>query len=268
MLSFRIAYAVCIGSGHIQEALPCQDVVMSEKQDDFCVAVLADGAGSCKYALEGAQTVAKTVLALLNAERDFWLDASEPAIRHAVIASCIRALEENEHQIEEQASTLLFACIRKDGAFLCGHIGDGYIFHISGEETVLLSDAENGVCPNETVFVTSPHAEAHLRVSRGRLHAGDSIVLCSDGAGESLYARMDQLCAPAVAIIGRWMETHTEEEVSAALLQNMDMRFREASADDMSISVLHCVADGEDGDRTDSCEDSTQGADEEKERGK
>lgn len=243
-MEIRTASAACIGTYHVQAGLPCQDVTLCGKWQNGAAVVLADGAGSCPHALEGAESSAQTVLRLLEEYGASWLEGEDDPIAQILVDRCLESLRANPYEVEEQASTLLFALADNEGHYLCGHIGDGYIFRTGGEDSELLSDAENGEYLNETVFITSPNACRHLRLCRGTLQGGESMVLCSDGAGDALYERAEQLCAPAVVQIGGWLLTHDEDDVSAALEKNMNEVFRQVTADDMSVAIL-CAANAE-----------------------
>jgi len=235
-MMYRIAYAACRGTYHIQKDVPCQDAVAGAKEENSAVVVLSDGAGSCQYAGLGAKTVVDTMVRYLL-EHATSCEADED-LRGGIIDTCINALSINGVPLKEQASTLLFSVVNQNGEYLCGHIGDGYIFLCSEEEVSLLSDAENGETSTETFFVTSPQSYEHLRLITGTLAPGEAVVLCSDGAGEGLYDRKNGLCAPAVGEIVRWLSAFSEEEVTQALHNNLDELFRENSHDDMSLAIL------------------------------
>lgn len=236
----QIAFAACRGTYHIQSDLPCQDSAGGRKWGDFAAVVLADGAGSCPYAQQGAMTAVETTLKLLEEKGADWICGETGPIPCAVISACLESFAQNPYEPQEQACTLLFCLTHADGRYVCGHLGDGYVFRISGETACVLSAPENGESLNETVFVTSPKAEEHFRLTRGVLQRGEAILLCSDGAGEALYARDDGHCAPALLRMGAWMGSHSQEEISRALAYNLNSVFREKSQDDMSIALVSC----------------------------
>lgn len=241
MLSLRTAAAICSGTYHIQQDIACQDAVAVKKWPNGACVVLCDGAGSCRYAREGAQCTVETVAALLEHKLACWLEDSDAPAAEELIAACLQALSAAPWGIQEQSCTLLFAASDDRGHCLCGHIGDGYIFKVSSGESTLLSDAENGDSPNETVFITALDAATHLRLYRGILTGGESLILCSDGAGDALYQKSEQKCATAVAKIGSWLTDIEETEVSNALYRGMDQVFRQVTPDDMSVAILSAV---------------------------
>lgn len=239
-MEYQVACAACRGTYHIQKELPCQDVTEGRKWANYAAIALADGAGSCEFSQEGARSVVQTVLSTLENNASAWLEVSSAGVEEAMIAACLDELEQSPYEIEKQASTLLFCMANADGDFLCGHLGDGYLFLVRDGQSEILSLPENGENLNETVFVTTPHAAQHLRLQRGKLQSGDAVILCSDGSGEALYAREEQRCAPALAKMAGWLAEYTEEEVMEALEHNLDQVFRNSSFDDMSIAVLYC----------------------------
>ena len=237
-MELRVAYAACRGNHHSGQELPCQDVVAGCKWENFGAVVLADGAGSCLYAAEGAKTSADEVLRLLQQHGEEWLADELSSIAEEIIASCRTALVENGYPLDEQASTLLFALADEGGRFLCGHLGDGCVFRSSDSSAELISAPENGDHPNETIFVTSEGAEEHLRLLQGALRPNEAVVLCSDGAAAALYQWQERSCAPAVHRMSSWLGLADEAEVAQAIEMNLDTIFREKTDDDMSVAVL------------------------------
>lgn len=242
-MNYKIAYSACQGTAHLEQGMPCQDAVAGHYTANGAVIVLADGAGSCQFAELGANTVTQAVEKLLSQ----WCDDSafdDSTLNTAgIIKCCTQALAQNMLPLEEQACTLLFCAVRGDGAYILGHIGDGYAFFVDGEESQLLSDAENGETLNETYFITGPTAEKHLRLQTGTLQPGQAVILCSDGAGDALFDRQTRACAGAVGLMARWLQAHPEEDVSAALTSNMDAVMRSRTFDDMSIALLTTIKD-------------------------
>ena len=128
MSGYRIAGAACQGSAHIRHQIPCQDVVSGWTDGSGGVIVLADGAGSCQYALEGARAAVAAAKEVLRPWCSAEQELTEAELKNAVVSACVAALRASPHPLEEQSCTLLFAAARKDGTYWCGHIGDGYAF--------------------------------------------------------------------------------------------------------------------------------------------
>lgn len=237
-MDYRIAYAACRGTYHFHKNLPCQDIVSGKKWNGCAAIALADGAGSSQFSQYGAEVVVRTVLNMVKHEGENWFDDGLCGVGDKVISECLEELEKTPYQLDDLACTLLFYVVRSDGAFICGHIGDGYMFRVSPCGTGIISEPENGDTRNETVFVTSPQAKSHMRIIRGFQLPEEMILLCSDGAGEALYERGSGSIAPALTKMSNWMKNYSEDEVSQALEYNLDNVFRNESQDDMSIAVI------------------------------
>lgn len=245
-MNYRIAYAATRGSAHISQGIPCQDITDGWCGPEGAAIVLADGAGFSPHSHHGAQAV----VAAAKMRLTDWCREGLPddiQAREQLFEVCTEALKQEPYDIDELACTLLGCAVDSEGNYLCIHIGDGYIFRVFEKGAELLSDAEQGEQPNETVFLTSEDAIHHLRFTRGQMLKAEGILLCSDGAGESLYERWTRICAPAVERIGQWLREYSKEEVSAAIADNMDQMLRKNTIDDMSIAVL--IAYDEEADR-------------------
>lgn len=243
-MEHKIAYAASRGTYHFNNGLPCQDAVLGKKWETCAAIALADGAGSCRFSQHGSKSAVETTLDILERNWDFWMNKDHNNVASIIIDGCLKTLDESPYSRDEQASTLLFCVVGPDGTFLCGHIGDGYMFRVSDIGTKVISFPENGESVNETFFLTSPHATDHFRVQKGLLQPGEAILLCSDGAGEALYERETGKCAPAIGKIREWIKEYSGEDVSKALEYNLDTVLRNESPDDMSIALLLYCGEG------------------------
>lgn len=93
---------------------------------------------------------------------------------------------------KDLASTLLFAAIKGEQC-LIGHLGDGAIGGLYGNELKCISNPDNGEHANETYFVTTKHAERALKIIKGNIKEKDihAFVLMSDGSTEGLYSKRE-----------------------------------------------------------------------------
>ena len=146
---------------------------------------------------------------------------------------------------EECYCTLLFYAAHADGRWLCGHIGDGYIFRIRQDTAVVFSAPENGHASNETYFLSEPGAAQHLRIRSGELHEPYAVLLTSDGGGDTLFDRQQQQPAPAVEQLGGWLADHDEQTVTDALEQVTREKMVPATEDDVSVAILYCAEEEE-----------------------
>ena len=144
---------------------------------------------------------------------------------------------------EECYCTLLFYAAHADGRWLCGHIGDGYIFRIRQDTAVVFSAPENGHAINETYFLSEPGAAQHLRIRSGELHEPYAVLLTSDGGGDTLFDRQQQQPAPAVERLCDWLTENDEKTVTEALAHVIKEKMIPATEDDVSVAILYCSED-------------------------
>ena len=144
---------------------------------------------------------------------------------------------------EECYCTLLFYAAHADGRWLCGHIGDGYIFRIRQDTAVVFSAPENGHASNETYFLSEPGAAQHLRIRSGELHEPYAVLLTSDGGGDTLFDRQQQQPAPAVERLCDWLTENDEKTVTEALAHVIKEKMIPATEDDVSVAILYCGED-------------------------
>lgn len=156
------------------------------------------------------------------------------------------ALVENKQndcpfRIQDFASTLLFVAI-KGNRYISGHLGDGIIGVLEGEDgnnqkkIGVLSHPENGEYANETFFTTSKDAERHFRINSHTLTIEKGFILMSDGAGESFYQNKTKELIPLVKQI---MEDARDVEKLGEVQENvnvlMETRVKQRTKDDCSI---------------------------------
>lgn len=232
----KLSAAEYCGLRHSLMGRPCQDRAGGCAGENFGCAVLCDGAGSRPQSERAAQQLVDWLPGWLEPRFEaLWADHDPaPKILHAARA----ALEPLGLPPEDCWCTLLFFAQRPDGRWLCGHIGDGYIFRVEQGKSRVLSGPENGRFANETYFVTGPLAEQHLRVQKGAFHRSGAVLLASDGSGAGLYDLADRRPAPAVATLARWLEKHPSEQVTPALARALRENLSTRSEDDLSLALL------------------------------
>lgn len=192
-MDLKIEYDSICGTDHIESNQNNQDAISVKYDDNSCVVVLADGAGSRKYADAGAKCVSNAVSEFLyaNVRSIFFADrkALKQELYDLVKQELFRLAEEyGQIGVREFGSTLLFAVVNKD-AYIIGHLGDGTIMGCYKDSYPVLSFPETGPIKNSTVLTTSFQAEKHLRIKKGRTFDLDGIILLSDGMLPFLFER-------------------------------------------------------------------------------
>lgn len=190
------------GRGHAKNNIPCQDKVAKLEANGVHVIVLADGAGSAKFSHFGAERVVNSVAGFI-VEKFFYLIAQEDGrnVTNELLNFVLNQLE-NESSlrnctIKDLASTLLIAAVSEENFFLA-HLGDGVIGYLNDKGLKTVSTPDNGEFSNETFFVTSSNAVAHMRIYKGDLKNICGFVLMSDGTEQSLYDKRNKILAPAI----------------------------------------------------------------------
>ena len=237
-MTFKASCAAVTGAAHRQLGTPCQDSVCIRRENNILCAVLADGAGSRCASHLGADCVTDRVCGVL-CERFGELSSAQPdTIAQIILQNCLEGLDRLPQPRYDLASTLLFFAADEKGRFLSGHLGDGVQILVIGASARVFSAPENGDDPGVTWFVTSPDALEHLRIKKGVLTPGGTMLLMSDGMAAGLYHQTTGDPAPACVTISGWMREESEEVISRALEENMKTLFSRKSTDDLSLAVI------------------------------
>lgn len=231
------------GRGHVKGGVPCQDktCALVNAVAGISAIALADGAGSARLSHYGAAEAASYICEEVTSYFDDYFDADlgEAANRlvTGLLARLAECATELECELRELASTLLFVVV-KDDRYIAGHIGDGVVGCLVGDELMVLSRPQNGEFANQTTFVTSPGAATTMRLICATLEDIAGFVLMSDGTAASLYDKSAATLAPVVASL---IERGAELDV-AELEEQLEASFREvltrATTDDCSIALL------------------------------
>lgn len=237
-MNYKISWVVRTGRYHQAQGIPCQDRVHVCREGDAVCAALADGAGSRESSHIGAACVTRTVAELACREFDQWWEREDRDLASCLLRRCLEELERLTPPIYELASTLLFFAADGEGRYLSGHLGDGVQVRVTPQGAEVFSPPENGEFENETFFLTEEDALEHFRLRRGRLEGMGSLLLMSDGMGESLYDRGAGRPARACSTIAHWLWEGEEEVISRALEENAERLFAPRSADDLSLAVI------------------------------
>lgn len=222
---------------------PCQDRAAGFVRGALAGVVLCDGAGSCAHSERAAQRLMEWIPDYLQIAFDTLYALPPEEAAAAAAAAGQAALEVLGMPPEECYCTLLFYAAHADGRWLCGHIGDGYIFRIRQDTAVVFSAPENGHAINETYFLSEPSAAQHLRIRSGELHEPYAVLLTSDGGGDTLFDRQQQQPAHAVEHLCDWLTENDEKTVTEALQHVIKEKMIPATEDDVSVAILYCGED-------------------------
>ncbi len=238
----KFAAGVVCGRSHAAAGLPCQDRTGGYRDDSLAVVVLCDGAGSCPHSERAAETVVNWLPEYLSRHFEDLYDSTDADVARCLADDGQQALEVLGLPMEECYCTLLFYARHRDGRWLCGHIGDGFVFESDARGVRVLSYPENGLYSYETYFLSQPDAAEHLRLQRGICEGERCVLLASDGSADGLYDQEEHVPAPAVEVLCSWLASpaNPPETVQQAYLRAMEDKLSSHTHDDMSLAALWC----------------------------
>lgn len=234
-MTFSASYGINAGTRHLSEGISCQDFALKafDKINNRALVVVADGAGSKRYARESAICAAECLhdlfnagLLTVNSSREYLLEAINKSFSDTMLP----------HQ--ELGTTLLFVYVCQND-YLVGHMGDGVIISDIDNQFKVLSQPENGEMPYITFFVpTKQNNSPHFRLQKGTLSKDTTFILASDGTADLLYDSSTNLAAKACDILKEWNTQLPSAECDIKINQSLKELFSEYSSDDQTIAVL------------------------------
>lgn len=178
---WQLVAASVAGRAHERRGVGNQDAfAAATAADGSLLLAVADGAGSAERSAEGARVAADTAVASLAAGGALDSGARLLAAFRQARSAVSRKAERSGIPVREYASTLLLVCAGADSVGAL-QLGDGAVVIRSGPDVSRLTPPWRSAYAGETVFLTSPGAEEHLRFTH-RPGAGlDGIALLTDG---------------------------------------------------------------------------------------
>ena len=166
-------YTICRGQQHIQGGRPCDDAAFTASDRGCRAVAVCDGAGSRKYAREGARIASRISALYMSANFDELYSMPDGRCGAAVLYIVRRALSDEADKlgcaVRELGSTLMACAVHEDGRSLVIHIGDGEIDRLD-EDGVLsvLSSYDHDIAENVTELTTTADASVREYKSRKR----------------------------------------------------------------------------------------------------
>lgn len=196
--------ASSIGKAHIDSGLPNQDSFFYQRENDFCVAVVCDGAGSARFSQDGSKFFSQAVGDLLKnlaknlltnqAFDDLAINSQVPPYLQAIRDNLIQQIN-NDAMLRDYHTTvtavLLLEPLQKA---LLIQVGDSPLLtsqfvinehHIDYFKNLqLFGDDSKTEYINETHFITQDNWQDFLRVQWLDVANVDLIALMSDGCAD------------------------------------------------------------------------------------
>ena len=271
---WRVVGTSSAGSWHLSNDAPCQDAFsISVRNDDWLVAVLADGAGSAVHGGVGARAVVDGIAGHLStmlhqpirspSDQSFWRPQIETAIDG--VRSLLQQMLDpdarsvgllmgshilgrdiptdravrlgGQWMLDDFHATVVGAIVGPDGGSFF-HIGDGVAVACPAADLrrCSISTPANGETMEETYFFTDQDWRKHLRLTEfGREH--DLSVLLSDGAVSFAMAPLlDGLSPNFINPVTAFLSDSPNERGALALQSLLECQAaRHISADDKTM---------------------------------
>ena len=178
------------------------------------VMALADGAGSCSRAEDGARIAAEITAQLLARDAQQLESLEDTDIRYHVLMTVRMALDEycwdEDVYLKDVGSTLLAAAATQNNLLVI-HLGDGWIAQTDdAQNRTFLSLPENGRRRNQTYLTSMIPVLEHVRVQRIPIQHMDAVTLFSDG-WEKEQVRYDFAEIDAALERGEVAEPHVDD---------------------------------------------------------
>lgn len=263
-ITWRAAAASVIGVQHEKAGGHCEDAwhiarrFVAGADQEIVATCVCDGAGSVSKGGVGASLVSRLIADWLVDNFVKVIAMSKEDASYEVIAAAKRLLRrlasKSRVPLREFACTMVATAVAQDGRWVAVHLGDGAIIGQFGESLTTICLPKKGEFANETFFITDEDAATNLdirtstEVASGNLPTG--FALFSDGVESSLVNRRSMEIAPALTTMIGWLIENSEEEVTKAIAQNLELVFRQKTGDDCTLALVvrtPCVEDfGED----------------------
>jgi hypothetical protein len=162
------AFASVIGNGHILEKIPCQDQCDVQTFDNYSIAVVSDGAGSCQHSDKGSKFIVNNsinhfynVIKEHKWDQDNELPSKEDWHNTAKKTLCKIKEDLFNYSINEDVEFKSLSCtviivIAFKHGLLVTHIGDGRAGYCNSNfDWQSIITPYHGEFANQTVFITS-----------------------------------------------------------------------------------------------------------------
>ena len=242
MNKWNVLYVPMTGVNHQKMNQPCEDIISGVVTDHFACIVCADGAGTAKYAKEGAEVVVNTAKEWLTDYGETLFFENAQTVKEKILEEVQWNLQlkaqEKECDTDELAATFMF--IASDGNHLMvANIGDGIIGMIDNDNKArVIMNAEKGRFVNETFFVTNNDAIDHFRVQCLNFNPNASYFLLTDGTTDCLYDKRNNSFAKMLFVFNDWLKRFDRRFVFDYIRKAMYSFFPYNTTDDCAIGFL------------------------------
>lgn len=233
------------GVSHEKNGESCQDAVHTIRQDGVTVLALADGAGSVRYARQGAECATRCACDWISRSFDALWDMEPAEIAVSVVQQALERLQPLARELSaaprDLASTLAFVAVKRE-RYIVGNLGDGVIGCERRGQLDVLCHPRRGEFANQTYFLTSDFAARCFEIKKGDSQDVTAFSLMSDGAAEAFYQRRDKSLGRGVQQVSRWLEQYPASQIARQLEVNLREQVRARTDDDCSLAVLRYLS--------------------------
>lgn len=218
--------------------------------------VMTDGAGSARFPVDGAYTIAEGIIQNIFWDRISCLDDlfnySEDEIGNLFYNTSIKLLRKriselssnhkNTETIHLSDLSTTMMCFLSDGErYIAISIGDGVIGRCTEDnKTDIIIPPEHLLYVNQTRYITDEDARSHLRIKFGSYDPKSAYILMTDGTCECTYDNRSKVFAPIIHKFCNIVHTYDRKDCSSFIHGKMQELFPKRTNDDCALSIITC----------------------------
>lgn len=218
--------------------------------------VMTDGAGSARFPVDGASTLAEGIIQKIFKDRISCLDDmfnySEDDIRNLFYNTSVILLKKRTSELSadpKNTGPILLAdlsttmmCFLSDGErYIAVSIGDGVIGRCTDDyQAEIILAPEHLRYVNQTYYITDPDAKSHLRIKFGKFDPKSAYVMMTDGTCECTYDNRSKIFAPVIHKFCDIVHKYDRSECSTFIHGKMQELFPKRTTDDCALAIITC----------------------------
>jgi len=231
------------GNSHLQQHLPCQDMVMTYVKNGLSVLVLADGLSSCANSHFGASIVCQTTLNYfvntyhheLQLRKNF-----EKELIQRIRQELSNYAKIHKIKLSSLQSTLNFV-VYDHSKYVSGRIGDGVIGIYSNGVVSILSQEVKSDAVELTDTILSKDIEHNLDIHQGDMKDVWGFIVMSDGTANALIIKAKNTFIPLIHKLFGKMTSLPSNFYYERLKYTLEHHFRTQTEDDCSIAISSII---------------------------
>lgn len=226
------------GTKNNEIGVACQDVLAVYSKNGISVIAMSTG-GNKTHSEEAANIVAPAIckyvannfVRLYSSEDDL---LSKKSILDDLENRLSKKAKKYSCDIEELAASICFVGVKEDKHCIIGQIGNGLICDNSnGVYNVVKKDNQ---VATQSDFVTDANVFATMSLVKKEINDITSFVILSNGAEEGFVRKQRDLTP--IMYMGNWINEEDENTVIESIVNNIETRAQQETAEDCGIIYL------------------------------